>query len=84
MAYERPIFEQGKRYRVKRTFTSALTTFSGDEVLVFQRHFYSRYDSSFVYEFRTENDGKIKDWWLHEDKSIDTWKEFFEAVPDSN
>jgi hypothetical protein len=70
------IFEPGDRYKVKLSFVSGTTSFVEKEVLTFERDGYSPYDSSFAYEFRDQF-GTLKTWWLHEDRSIDTWKQYF-------
>jgi hypothetical protein len=80
MSYQRVIFVPGERYRAKQTFTSGNSQFISGEVLAFERDFYSRYDSSFVYEFRSENDGTNKTWWLHDQKPVDIWREYFEPA----
>jgi hypothetical protein len=80
MSWQKHIFEIGKRYRVKRTFTSGAATFVADEVLAFQGDSYSFYDNCFVYEFVSQRGGEIKAWWLHEDKVDETWRDFFEPL----
>jgi len=80
MSYRRPIFEPGESVRVKSDFRLG-STFREGEVLVFQRDGYSRYDNSFVYEFLNAT-GELKSWYLHEDKPIDLWRDFFEPIPD--
>jgi hypothetical protein len=80
MAYERPIFERGKQYRVKQTFQSGpVSTFKAGELLVFERNTYSPYDNSFVYVFQNSQH-QIKEWWLPEDQPQDTWRKYFEAI----
>src|ERR1022692_1949001 len=80
MSYTRPIFTIGERYRAKKDFVSSATSFVAGEILVFDRNAYSHYDNSFVYEFKAESDGRIKEWWLHENRPAESWKEYFEPV----
>ena len=80
MAYTQHIFEPGSRYRARLDFSSGpVSTFRAGEILVFERDAYSPYDDSFVYAFRSEADGTIKEWWLHDNEPKETWQQFFEA-----
>lgn len=79
MNWQKKIFTVGTRYRVKQSFVSGLSTFSADEILIFERDKYSPYDSCFVYEFNTEFKEE-KAWWLHEDKPTESWQQYFEVL----
>jgi hypothetical protein len=80
MTWDRPIFMPNAQYRVKRTFVSGLSKFNESEIVTFERHGYSFYDSSFIYTFRSETDKDLKSWWLHDDEPNDLWKDQFELV----
>jgi len=75
-----PIFNIDTHYRVKKSFMSWQSTFIAGEVLDFVRDYYSRYDSSFVFQFKSRSDGQEKFWHLHEDDPKDTWKQYFEPI----
>lgn len=80
MNLTRHIFTPGARYRSKQSFMSGASTFELNETLIFEREGYSRYDNSYVYEFRSETQGDLKSWWLHEDKPVEEWHQLFEAI----
>jgi hypothetical protein len=81
MTYIQPIFTPDSRYQVKKTFKSGPTsTFNAGDVVVFERDAYSPYDNSFVYVFRAESNGEIKEWWLLEGQSKELWREYFGPV----
>ncbi len=81
MTYRQQIFTPHCRYRVKRNFDSGPTArFVADEVLVFERDTYSRYDNCFVYIFHTESGNETKDWWLPEGQSKESWQQYFELL----
>lgn len=71
----RTLFNANSRYRVKRNFMSGTSTFIAGETLVFESDGYSWYDNSLVHQFRSERDGERKVWFLHEDKSAESWRE---------
>ena len=54
------------------------------EVVTFERETYSFYDNAFVYLFRSEKTGAIKEWWLLEGRSADLWHIDFELVGDAD
>jgi hypothetical protein len=80
MNLQKPIFETGSRYLVKKSFISGPSTFIAGEIVVFTCDGYSHYDNSFVYEFHSQGDGKDKTWWLHKDEPAEMWKQFFELL----
>lgn len=80
MIMQRSIFKVGERYRAKRTFVNGRSTFTAGEVLVFERDGYSPYDSSFMYEFRSESGNDRKEWVLHEDEPATNWEADFECL----
>jgi hypothetical protein len=55
-------------------------TLLSQRAITFERSGYSYYDNSFVYEFRSDLDGQIKSWWLHEKQAVAVWKEYFAAI----
>jgi hypothetical protein len=79
VTWERHLFDAGRRYRAKKSFSSGASSFVAGEVLTFERDGYSYYDSSFAYEFRGA-DGTLKTWWLHDYKPAGSWVDFFEPV----
>ena len=81
MTYSQSIFIPGQKYRALSSFTSGPTSvFKLDDVVTFERETYSPYDNSFVYLFQDLNTGNIKEWWLVDGTSPNTWKHFFELV----
>jgi len=81
MANAPEIFRKGVRYRVKKSFMSGASTFIGGEILVFDLDGYSFYDESYGYQFHGQGNGEIKTWMLDENRSVDSWKQYFEEVP---
>jgi hypothetical protein len=78
MSWRKNIFKKGALYRVKQTFVSGPSEFSEGEILTFEADSYSPYDSSSVFQFRSIQTKELKGWWLHDDESVETWREYFE------
>lgn len=79
MNQQKNIFEVGRQYKVKQSFTKHLFNFVAGEILVYERYYYSHYDNSSAYGFRAEN-GEEKEWWLHDQEPTDSWEQFFEPI----
>lgn len=73
------IFEPSSSYRVKKTFASGASSFTINEIVFFEVCSYSPYDNSYAYEFIDIFNVK-KTWWVHEDRSIEDWQQFFKLV----
>lgn len=83
MTYAQHIFRSDTRYRAKLAFQSdPASTFHAGEIVIFERDTYSPYDDSFVSTFRSETDGRIKEWWLPDHEPQGTWQQFFEVCDD--
>ena len=75
------IFIPGARYRAKRPFGAGdVDKFEVGEVVVFESHFYSIYDSAFCYYFVRENDAAMKRWWLGDEEPEKLWTDDFELL----
>ena len=64
------------RFRTRHKFGK----FSEGEILAFVREFYSHYDSTTIFHFRNVQTEEVKEWWLHDDEPIESWKDYFEVV----
>jgi len=78
---KRSLFLSGQRYQAKKSFTGMFKNQFGDgKTYVFVSCKYSPYDACYVYEFRSEDDGTLVEWWLPEDSPVNAWEEYFLAL----
>jgi len=75
-----PIFARGAHYRCLLSFQSGPSSFEAGEVLTFLKETYSRYDTAFVYEFRSDADGQLKYWLLSDGDTPLSWTKYFESL----
>jgi hypothetical protein len=73
-------FEVGRVYSVLKSFKSLSFEFTLGQRFTFESEGYNRYDSTTIYNFRSEKDAQIYQWWLHDDVPLETWKEFLEPT----
>jgi hypothetical protein len=74
-------FVQGKRYQAKQDIDPAYgSTFRCDEVVVFTRSAYSRYDECEVLEFVSEQTDQWKDLWLCSNMNLETARGLFREL----
>ena len=71
------LFVAGTTYRVTRAAEPPNDKFNVGERLRFRMSGYSRYDSSYVYEFEA-GDQSLKSFWLHDSEPVERLTSTFE------
>src|SRR4051794_14042162 len=74
------VFVPGAKYRAMRDVVGRPEGFVAGEVLTFVSAGYSRDDDSYVYQFRSDADGKLKSWLLHRGGPADSGSDEFEPL----
>jgi hypothetical protein len=70
-------FEVGRVYSVVKPFKSLRFEFVAGKKYAFVGDVYNRYDSMTIFNFRSDEDGKNYQWWLHDEVPLETWREYF-------
>ena len=76
----RTLFTVGSKYRVSKDTVTANWSFVAGEEVEFVAAGYSRYDSDWVFTFRSLSSGEQRSWLLHDDEPIALALEVFVAV----
>ncbi len=77
------VFQVGKRYRVKNSFTDGRQQFVANEILEFWTWGFIPFIECYGYQFHVKNDfdgATDKAWLLPASKPPETWEEFFEPI----
>ncbi|MDP9139520.1 MAG: hypothetical protein M3O62_01845 [Pseudomonadota bacterium] len=73
-------FRKGVRYRVKRSFTALRDIFEEGEEMTYDSTAWSRYDGITGYFFSQPGRDRLRMWDIHDDESVEIWKDLFEPI----